>query len=184
MPDWLAHLMLGWTLAIVAGIRGHRRIIFLVGNVLPDLVRFLVVLGESLSLDWFNRYIAYPVNVGSHSILGVVVYSVFIGMLVILPPSSLEETTKVSRWRSWLDHPAFLLFLGGITHLVLDTFMWPWAGGVPWLFPLMDPALTWSFQATWPGSLDAVLVLLPVSAGATLIEIASRGHGRVLVKKP
>ena len=176
MPDWIAHLMLGWVVAVALKIGGARRVIFLIGNVIPDIVRFLNVLATMFAPSWFYAYVAHPINVGSHSILGVIAYGLFLSLFFKLQPERCSRcpggTRTIQRaWHRALDSPAFLLVLGGLLHLFLDTFMWPWAGGIAWFYPLLDPPFSWSFQLWWPGSINAVVTLLPFLAVAIMVEV-------------
>lgn len=57
-----------------------------------------------------------------------------------------------------------LLVIGGISHLLLDMMMWPWAGGYTIFFPLQGSKLTFSFRLIWPGNVTLpILIGLPIA---------------------
>ncbi len=197
MPDWLAHVMLGFSVSTVMRMKGYQRVLFLIGNVLPDLVRFASIFTRFIDSTVLTKFVTFPINYGSHSILGVIVYALFLSIFFksTLAPclnggtqragDGVQETTRIApvqprdvlftgfhaRLAPMMEKPLFLLILGGILHLFLDTFMWPWAGGVNWLYPLEGAAFAWSFKVIWPTDYDAILVLLPVTIACILVDI-------------
>ena len=177
MPDWIAHLMLGTTISFLLGIKREKRVIFLIGNLLPDFAKILVFINYLLTSEFFETIVVYPINYASHSIIGVISLSSLISLFFEdrLEPSisqSLKNEYPIGNgrkfnelkiiWQEKLRSPFILLFLGGILHLFLDTFMWPWAGGVNWLYPIDIAPLRWSFKLVWPATFDAIIFLTPI----------------------
>ena len=188
MPDWVAHLMFGTILSFLLGIKGGKRIIFLIGNLMPDFLRFPIFITEFLNQDLLSEFISYPINESSHSIIGVLALASFISIffeesleplesgLIKYQLNSNKSGFKFklhkfqSVWQTKMKDPFFLLFLGGIFHLFLDTFMWPWAGGINWVYPLDFAIFRWSFKLFWPGSFDAIILLFPIFIISLIIK--------------
>lgn len=188
MPDWVAHLMFGTILSFLLGIKGGKRIIFLIGNLMPDFLRFPIFITEFLNQDLLSEFISYPINESSHSIIAVLALASFISIFFEESLEPLESELikhqlnfnksgfkfKLHRfqsiWQTKMKDPFFLLFLGGIFHLFLDTFMWPWAGGINWVYPLDFAIFRWSFKLFWPGSFDAIILLFPIFIISLIIK--------------
>ncbi|MFX0103609.1 MAG: metal-dependent hydrolase [Candidatus Hodarchaeota archaeon] len=180
MPDWIAHIMLAWMVSFILKIKGEKRVIFVIGNVLPDVWRYLIVIGDILKSDTLLTFIFYPINNASHSILGILAYSVFFSIFfertfnstTKAPVNATLKRGKERRIRYWpIESPMFLLFLGGIIHLFLDMFMWPYgAAGIRWLWPLSTAHFAWSFKLIWPSSYTAILFLIPFFVAELFIE--------------
>jgi hypothetical protein len=180
MPDWFAHIMLGVILSTCLRLTREKRVLFLIGTVMPDLVRLLYLISSLLDFQSFTTLVASPLNNSTHSLLGVLVYSMFIS--VFFEPSldlehSMESTIKVNaghvflqKWQKTTSKPIFLLVLGGIAHLFLDTFMYPYGGGIYWLYPVTIAMFRWSFKAWWPSSLEAIIVLAPFFLVSLIVE--------------
>lgn len=180
MPDWIAHLMFGTILSFLLGIKGEKRIIFLISNLMLDFLRFPIFITEFLNQDLLSEFISYPINESSHSIIGVLALASFISIFFEESLEPLESglikhqlnSNKSgfkfklhkfqSIWQTKIESPFFLLFLGGLFHLFLDSFMWPWAGGINWLYPLDFAIFRWSFKLWWPSSFDAIILLFPI----------------------
>lgn len=198
MPDWFAHLMLATITSTCLRLDPWKRTIFFIGNVMPDLVRILVILDNVIHWEAFNIFVALPINVGSHSLLGLFAYSLFVSLFfepalpdlqgtrglqarVVENTGTSIKTKLVWWWHDATGRPFFLLFLGGIFHLLLDTFMWPFGSGVMWLYPLNSAWFVWSFGAWWPSTFDGILWLAPFFVAAIGVEIAilvKRKHAR------
>nr|MDO8111076.1 hypothetical protein [Candidatus Sigynarchaeota archaeon] len=185
MPDWFAHIMLAVIVATCLRITGAKRVLFIIGNVMPDFVRFLIIIGNALDLQTFNVLVSGPINSGSHTLLGVFAYALFISIFFdrslapVNPAASPLEIqgehpafarALVARWTRATDSPLFLLVAGGIVHLFLDTFMWPYGGGLYWLYPITHAAFRWSFGAWWPSTYEAIMVLAPFFIAAVVVE--------------
>jgi len=172
--------MFGTILSFLLGIKGEKRIIFLIGNLMPDFLRFPIFITEFLNQDLLSEFISYPINESSHSIIGVLALASFISIFFEESLEPLESglikhqlnSNKTgfkfkldkfqSIWQTKIENPFFLLFLGGLFHLFLDSFMWPWAGGINWLYPLDFAIFRWSFKLWWPSSFDAIILLFPI----------------------
>lgn len=180
MPDWIAHIMFAWIISFILKIKGDKRVIFIIGNVLPDIWRFLIVFGQVLDSDALLTFIFEPINNTSHSLLGVLAYSAFLSIFFqdtfAKPAKAREGLTSNSIKRKisklWpIESPFFLLFLGGIFHLFLDTFMWPYGSlGIMWLYPLETAYFRWSFKLIWPSTYTAILFLFPFFIIEIIIE--------------
>jgi len=186
MPDWIAHFMLGTTISFLLGIKREKRVIFLIGNLLPDFAKILVFINYLLNSEFFYSIIVYPINYASHSIIGVIALSSVISIFFEnrLEPSISEPLSNKNpnskkrkyndfkvKWQEKLRSPFVLLFLGGILHLFLDTFMWPWAGGINWLYPIDIAPLRWSFKLVWPATFDAIIFLTPIFLISLFLEL-------------
>ncbi|MCK4282438.1 MAG: metal-dependent hydrolase [Candidatus Lokiarchaeota archaeon] len=188
MPDWIAHLMFGTILSFILGIKKEKRIIFLIGNIMPDFLRFPVFITEFLNLDLLSEFFSYPINESSHSIIGVLALASLISIFFEESLESLEygeikhnlNTNKnnykfklnkfQSFWQTKIKSPFFLLFIGGLFHIFLDSFMWPWAGGINWLYPFDFAIFRWSFKLWWPSSFDAIILLFPIFIISLIIK--------------
>jgi hypothetical protein len=187
MPDWFAHLMLATVVSTCTRLDPWKRTLFFLGNVMPDLVRILVIADDLIHSNAFYTLVSQPINAGSHSLAGVLAYSLFISIFFEqalpeaftkgdLPVAMAKKPGMVFRIGRWWGgasrSPFLLLVLGGVTHLFLDTFMWPFGGGVMWLYPIDNAWFRWSFGAWWPSTFDGILWLLPFFAAAIVAEIA------------
>lgn len=188
MPDWIAHLIFGTILSFILGIKKEKRIIFLIGNIMPDFLRFPIFITEFLNLNLLSIFISYPINESSHSIIGVLALASFISILFEESLEPLEygeikhnlNTNKnnyklklnkfQSIWQTKIKSPFFLLFIGGLFHIFLDSFMWPWAGGINWLYPFDFAIFRWSFKLWWPSSFDAIILLFPIFIISLIIK--------------
>ncbi|MHA1848971.1 MAG: metal-dependent hydrolase [Promethearchaeota archaeon] len=189
MPDWVAHLMFGMILSAIFKFKGEKRVIFLIGNLLPDFYRVMMILGNYLGLNAFIKFIAFPINVASHSLLGILFTSAFASIFFNM--KAIEEKTQektlaqnnatrlikqhtslinYTTWKRIQEKPFFLLFIGSFFHLFLDTFMWPWSGGIQWLYPINNADFFWSFKLVWPGDITMIIILLPFFITSSLIE--------------
>ncbi|MBN2152173.1 MAG: metal-dependent hydrolase [Candidatus Lokiarchaeota archaeon] len=196
MPDWFAHLMLATVASTCLRLDPWKRTLLFVGSVMPDLVRVLVLVDSVVHSGWFYTFVALPVNTGSHTLLGLLAYSLFLslffepalpaavtgkGLGAVIGRRSVPAARLARWWRDASRSPFFLLFVGGVLHLFLDTFMWPYGSGIMWLYPLSDAWFRWSFGAWWPGAVDGILWLSPFFAAAVAVEVAAwarRARGR------
>lgn len=146
---------------------------------MPDLLRLLIIFGNFFNNEFFLEFVGYPINESSHSLVGVLALSCLISIFFeeSLKPTQLKMIKHQinensygfkfklhkfqSFWKKKIKNPFFLLFLGGLFHLFLDTFMWPWAGGINWLYPFDFAMFRWSFKLWWPSSFNAIFVLFP-----------------------
>jgi hypothetical protein len=187
VPDWFAHLMLATAVSTCLRLDPWKRTLFFLGNVMPDLVRILVIADDIINSNVFYNLVSQPINAGSHSLAGVLAYSLFMSNFFeqTLPeafnkgdlPAAMTKKPgillRISRW--WCGaskSPFLLLVLGGVLHLFLDTFMWPYGGGIMWLYPLNNAWFRWSFGAWWPSTFDGILWLAPFFVAAVVAELA------------
>jgi hypothetical protein len=188
MPDWIAHLMFGTIISFILGINKEKRIVFLIGNLMPDFLRFLYILNNFFDIELLWEFIGAPLNEASHSIIGIFGLACFISIFFEdffepqknnmseyqINEDKYNNKLKLSKfhsfWQAKVSSPFFLLFLGGISHLFLDTFMYPWAGGINWLYPFDFAIFRWSFKLWWPGSYDAIILLAPVFIAVLILK--------------
>lgn len=155
---------------------------------MPDFLRFPIFITEFLNLNLLSIFISYPINESSHSIIGVLALASFISILFEESLEPLEygeikhnlNTNKnnykfklnkfQSIWQTKIKSPFFLLFIGGLFHIFLDSFMWPWAGGINWLYPFDFAIFRWSFKLWWPSSFDAIILLFPIFIISLIIK--------------
>jgi len=181
MPDWFAHLMFAMCLSTCLRLTKEKRVLFFIGNVMPDFVRLLTLLSNMVNFKSFTTLVANPLNSGSHTLLGVLAYALFISIFfepsLGLGQAPLNLTGKsrgyvfLQKWQALTEKPVVVLVIGGIAHLFLDTFMWPFGGGLNWLYPLSGAAFSWSFKAWWPSSFDAIIILTPFFVAAVIAEV-------------
>lgn len=115
MPDWAVHITFAFALALLLKIK--RKEIFILGALIPDIVRLIDLL--AISLDQETLFL-----------LGIGFHSPTMGLLL----SGIIATTlfRNSDWKNaWV-----LLFGGALTHLFLDAMMLYTVGGVRLLWPL------------------------------------------------
>jgi len=144
IPDWISHLCFTYILSRVIRLDIKTRPIFLIGALLPDFERFMTLLsryiGSQSAEQFFIRMLSQPF----HSLLGIFLLSIFI--------STFFTKEKM--------RPTFLLlFVGGLTHILLDMLMWPWGGGYSLLFPLLGTNYKYGFGLIWPGNTTLPVIL-------------------------
>ena len=131
MPDVFTHLLVGISLALLIRMDGPRseQMLIVLGAVLIDIERPLSWLLAGTSLYWIDLGYAF------HSILGAVVLSYFAAACFAMEESVIQDRFK-------------LVFIGCISHLLLDMVMYPWSElGLQILYPLK---MTFSFHLLWP----------------------------------
>jgi hypothetical protein len=170
----MAHLMLGFAIGAALRLPGKNRFFLLLGSIMPDLVRFIAIGFTFLNWQWGMTYISNPLNTSSHSIIGVLAWALIVSIFF---PSTLGTAKKtwhlgnvMDKWKWLADRPMFLLVFGGLLHLLLDSIMWPYAGGIDWLYPLSTAPFIWSFGLMWPGTFVVDWVLLPFFATAVIAD--------------
>lgn len=183
MPDWITHLAFAFVIASALRLTWRARTVFFIGNVMPDFFRLLVVFFEfALPVPALMKFVVFPLNQASHSLIAVVALA---GIISIFFKGSVESHAppvlgreseamqgKIKRaWRKLSGNVFFLLFIGGVCHLLLDACMWPWAGTIRWFYPLDHAWLNWGFKLFWPDDRIALVVLLPLVALAVVFEI-------------
>ncbi len=131
MPDVLTHLMVGASIALLVRRDDNRieQMLIVLGALLIDIERPISWLLTGTFLEWIELGYAF------HSILGAIVLSYF-GAACF----NLENTDFRNR--------AILIFIGCVSHLILDLVMYPWEEvGLYLLYPLKFP---FSFNLLWP----------------------------------
>jgi len=131
MPDVLTHLMVGISVALLVRRDDNRpqQMLIILGALLIDIERPITWLLELTDFGWIELTSA------SHSILGAVILSYFAAACI-----HLEDTELRNR--------AILIFIGCLSHLILDLVMYPWPEiGLYLLYPLKIP---FSFNLLWP----------------------------------
>ena len=131
MPDVLTHLLVGISIALLVRRDGPRseQMLIVLGAVLIDVERPVAWVLSATVLDWIGLGSAF------HSILGAVVLSYSAGACF-----DLERPVFKARMG--------LIFIGCISHLILDMVMYPWTElGISLLYPLQLP---FSFHLLWP----------------------------------
>ena len=131
MPDVFTHLLVGASVALLV-LRDDNRteqMLIIIGAVLVDIERPFTWLLSNTMLDWIDLTSAF------HSILGAIVLSYFAGAYFYLDSTSFKKCVG-------------LIFIGCVSHLVLDMVMYPWTElGIPLLYPLR---FSFSFDLLWP----------------------------------
>jgi hypothetical protein len=131
MPDVLTHLMVGISVALLVRRDDNRpeQMLIILGALLIDIERPISWLLELTDFGWIELTSA------SHSILGAVILSYFAATCI-----HLEDTDLRNR--------AIMIFIGCLSHLILDLVMYPWPEvGLFLLYPLKIP---FSFNLLWP----------------------------------
>ncbi|MHA1370652.1 MAG: hypothetical protein ACTSRA_13205 [Promethearchaeota archaeon] len=197
-PDWVAHLMFGYILSVIFKFKNAKRVTFLLGNLLPDVLRFLLIITDYLNQDFLTKFITQPVNEATHSIIGIIAMSALTSIFFesdLSPQGNYESisnnnppvrisiahgTKRVHLYRlkmSWnklMNKPFYLLLLGSSFHLFLDMFMWPWVGVMKLFYPFIDANFSFSFKLLWPTTFTAIAFLTPFTCVFLIIEIYLR----------
>lgn len=126
MPDWVAHVLVAWSLCTLLGLKYKQfdtpnTIIAMFGSILPDLFKVII------PLQYFGVYIEdfiYPI----HLPIGSFIIAFFIALFF-----NEKKTTFL-----------FLIF-GVLTHYILDLFLINLNGGMPLLFPFSFERLQLGF---------------------------------------
>lgn len=117
MPDWIAHVLVAWSLCTLLGLKYKQfdtpnTVIAMFGSILPDIFKVVI------PLQYFGVYVddfIYPIHLP-------------IGSLIIASIIALFFNEKKTVF-------LFLIF-GVLTHYILDLFLINLNGGMPILFPL------------------------------------------------
>lgn len=165
MPDWLTHMGIAylviWSISKVPKYDKLRPYfwLFVIGMVAPDIERIIRIVAEEIGNAFFLQ-LSYSITTVSHSILGVVIISLFI--------------TAFFPHEKDLKFLYFALFIGGIGHLLVDLIMWPWPGmGIYLFYPLTGSEFAFSFHLVWPGGFLPLIVVsccVLVTIGIDLIQ--------------
>lgn len=125
----------------------------MIGTVAIDLDRIIRMVAQLLDFTTLLN-LSYSLTYVTHSFLGVALVSLFI--------TAFFPREKDIKW-------IYLTFVvGGLSHLLLDMIMYPWAGMGQYLFfPLTGSEFAYSFHLVWPGGfiplyVTAVLVFVTV----------------------
>ncbi len=162
MPDVLTHLLIGVSLALLIRKDGPKteQMMIILGAVLIDIERPISWLLFDTPLYWIGLGSAF------HSILGAVVLSSFAAACFNLDTCVFRERFK-------------LVFIGCISHLLLDMVMYPWAElGLQLLDPL---TIRFSFHLLWPDFwwypvFGAICLLIVLSIRYFIVVSKSKVH--------
>lgn len=131
MPDVLTHLLVGASVALLVCRDDNRteQMLIILGAVLIDIERPISWILVGTELEWIGLGSAF------HSILGAGVLSYFAAACF-----NLEHADFRNR--------ILLIFIGCISHLLLDLVMYPWVEiGLYLFYPLK---ISFSFNLLWP----------------------------------
>ena len=131
MPDVLTHLLVGTSIALLARRNDNRaeQMLIILGAIMIDIERPFTWLLEGTEFEWLSLGSAF------HSILGAIVLSYFAAACFLI-----EDIDFRNRF--------LLIYLGCVSHLLLDMVMYPWAEhGLLLLYPLK---IVFSFHLVWP----------------------------------
>jgi hypothetical protein len=135
MPDWITHIAVAYSLALLAGVRRYELVIL--GALLPDLFKLFLPLGAVIGYGesfFLGNYFA-----PFHTFFGVLLTSALLSTFF-------AKAGKV--------FPLFLL--GAFSHLAMDSLLYPY-GYDNWVF---WPLLRFGARGVaWPDNL-----LLPLAA--------------------
>lgn len=166
MPDWLTHMGVAyiviWSISKTKYEASLRKYfwLFVIGMVSPDIERFIRLIAQGLGSQYFIN-VASSITLITHSILGVVIISLF-----ILSFFHHEKDIKF----------IFLtLFIGGMGHLLLDMIMNPWEGmGLSLFYPLTGAEFSYSFHLVWPGGFVPLIITSCIILGTVCVDIIQR----------
>ena len=131
MPDFLTHLLFGASIGLFKekSIKTEPVLMILLGSIIIDVERPIVWLIELTGLPNPGLTACF------HSILGALVLSYI--------AATFFENARLSSKRRF-----FLVFLGAISHLILDMTMYPWEElGIMLFYPY---PIRFSFHIFWP----------------------------------
>ena len=144
MPDWITHIAVAYSVAVLARIK--KRELVVLGTLLPDIFKIFIPVGAFLGYGqafFMGNYFA-----PFHTVLGVILSS-----------------TLVSTFFSDHRRVLTLLLLGAVTHLVMDSLLYPF-GYENWFF---WPFLTFEAKGViWP---DSFLTPLAAVTGAVALKL-------------
>jgi|Deesub1362A_J573_1020465.scaffolds.fasta_scaffold00098_104 hypothetical protein len=130
MPDWVSHLLLGYFVATLLGIKNKKPVY--IGVLLPDAFKIFIPLMTLLEI---NNTILMNFFAPYHTVVGV-----FLSGIIV---ASFFENLKTAYMG---------VILGAFTHLVADSFLYPWGTNIWFLWPLWqgDPGtgILWSDSFT------------------------------------
>lgn len=129
MPDWITHISVAYTIAVLLGIKEKRSLIY-IGAIIPDTFRLFFLMAPFTGFLTAMNFFA-PL----HTVLGVLLS----GALV----------TSFFRDIEW-KHAYWLVLIGAASHFALDALMWPFGQSVWTLYPFwISPTYS---GIVWPDS--------------------------------
>jgi len=134
VPDWLTHIVIALVFAELLDVK--KKSVVLVGALLPDLLPKLTLLELFIPIPNWNYQFLDAFHVP------------FVLVLVILLIAPLFRY-KYSRIVAWLS-------LGTLTHLLSDTLLRHFLGGISWLYPFTTDKHTLNW--IWPDQSYVVLI--------------------------
>jgi len=172
----------------VSAARPRKRTLFFIGNVIPDLVRVLILANSILRSDTYYYFVALPINTATHSILACW------RSRSSCPSSSRRHSRQASRAvtctrpsprgpGSWPALPAggtarrgarSSCSSSGCDPPVLDTFMYPYGAVSCGSTPSTMPGSSGRSAPWCPSSFDGILWLSPFFVAAVVAEILVR----------
>ncbi len=166
MPDWLTHMGVAyiaiWAISKSKYYNPLKKYFwfFVIGMVAPDIERVFKIVAEQLGSETFMG-IAGAFTLISHSILGVIIISLFITSFF---PH--EKDIKII---------FLVLVIGGMGHLLLDMIMNPWEGlGISLFYPLTGAEFAFSFHLVWPGSFIPLIITGAIVLGTICIDLIQK----------
>jgi len=167
VPDWLTHM--GIAYLVIWGISKIPKYeikwrnyfwLFMIGMVAPDIERIFRLIAQEIGNSFFLN-LAYTFATVSHSILGVVIISLFI---VSFFPHEKD-----------LKFIYLALIIGGIGHLLIDMIMWPWPGmGINLFYPLAGSEFSYSFHLVWPGGFVPLIIVSIILLGTVCFDVIQK----------
>ncbi len=145
MPDWLTHVVIALVFAEIFNVR--KKSVVLLGAILPDFLPKLIQLELFVPIPNWN----YALLSAFH-----VPFVLFLVILLIAPLFRYKYVSIVG----WLS-------LGTFTHLLSDTLLRHFQGGISWLYPfsMEKYALHW----VWPD--QSYLILIPAIITYILVVV-------------
>jgi len=166
MPDWLTHMGIAylviWGLSKIPKYDKLRTYfwLFVIGMVGPDIERIFRIVAQEIGNAFFLE-LSFTFTTVSHSILGVVIISLFI--TAFFPH---DKDTKLLY---------LTLFIGGFGHLMVDLIMWPWPGmGINLFYPLAGSEFSFSFHLVWPGGFLPLIVVSSIVLATVCTDLIQR----------
>lgn len=116
MPDWIAHVLVVWTLCTILGFKYEQfdtpnTVIAMIGSLIPDIFKLII------PLEYIGIYLEYFIT-PIHLPVGSIIISSIMALF-------------------FRERKAVFLFLifGASTHYILDLFLVSLGGGMSLLFP-------------------------------------------------
>ena len=153
MPDWVAHVLVAWTLCTILGFKYKQfntpnTVIVMIGSLLPDIFKIVI------PLQYSGIYIADFINP------------------IHLPIGSLIIASIIALFFKERKMVFLFLIFGFLTHYILDFFLINLAGGMSLFFPLSWEKFEFGIIPVDDYNITAITIL--IALGVYIISLANK----------